>query len=71
MRTGGVDATTRPEAFPIKANDYPSTWFYVHVVFVITFKRRLDVTFRPSDFLNGSVDNPEKTDAETLGIYKA
>ena len=23
MRTGGVDATTRPEAFPIKANDIP------------------------------------------------
>jgi len=24
MRTGGVAATTRPEAFPIKANDFSS-----------------------------------------------
>ena len=26
MRTGGVAATTRPEAFPIKANDYTDKW---------------------------------------------
>jgi hypothetical protein len=26
MRTGGVAATTRPEAFPIKANDFSSRW---------------------------------------------
>ena len=30
MRTGGVDATTRPGAFPIKANDYTDKWIVAH-----------------------------------------